>query len=136
MYVRKLWLIIRLPHLFAIVWLLRNELVFFQKSLCNVTPHAAPSAHTTNLNISTRNGATKIPQKKLHCDFKRSPQCNQENTGQNPAPQAPQVYIYIYIYIYIWKYDVSNSLDKLYARVLSQMPNFTHFDKIFHRNVQ
>ena len=32
----------------------------------------------------------------------------------------------------IWRY---NSLNKLYARVLSQMTNFTHFDKIFHRNM-
>ena len=30
-----------------------------------------------------QNTVTKILPKKLYCDFKRSLQCNQENTGQN-----------------------------------------------------
>ena len=53
------------------------------KSLYNVMSHVVLFAYKMKLNISVKNIVTKILPKKLYCDFKRSLQCNQENTGQN-----------------------------------------------------
>ena len=53
----------------------------WRRLLRSVISHVVLLAYPIMLNISTRNGVTKILQRKLYCEFKWSLQRNQENVG-------------------------------------------------------
>ena len=83
--------------------------------------HVVLFAYPIKLNISTKNIVTKILPKKLHCDFRESLQCSQENNGQNFMSRAS------YITPYKRTYEEAQAMGLYIQVVLASLSNVLRF---------